>query len=233
MTARRRGDGLDDARDEFIVMLHEARRALATALAARLGDVDVARASAVVADLEQRADAAEIRLRRKLLVHATVHGAGDIPACLTYMSIGKDAERISDLALGLCHIAERADAPPEPLREDLAGLGLAVVAVLDGVPRVIEAEDADGARALIKQGRAVQQACAARLDDVLRGESGDAVPTAAAAHDAAGGWSRPPEQPVALALTYRHLGRIAANALNIASSVVVPLDRLDYPATHD
>jgi len=229
----RRRDSLDEAHVEFVGMLHEARRALASALAARLGEVDVAVACAEVAELEQRADAAEIRLRRRLLVHATVHGAGDIPACLTYMSIGKDAERITDLALGLCRIAERAGRPSTPVREDLASLGRTVLSVLDDVPGVIEAENADAARALIKQARAAQEACSARLDDVIRGESGDAVPNAAQAGDATGGWSRPPEQPVALALTYRHLGRVAANALNIVSSVVVPLDRLDYPESQD
>jgi phosphate uptake regulator len=232
----RRRDSFDEAHVEFVAMLHEARRALASALAARLGEGDVAAACAEVAELEQRADAAEMRLRRHLLVHATVHGAVDIPACLTYMSIGKDAERISDLALGLCRIAEHAEPPSPALREDLAHVGAAVTAVLAGVPGVIEAEDVDAARVLIKQARAAQQACSARLDDVIRDESGDDVPQAALADDMVDGstwrmhWS---EQPVALALTYRHLGRIAANALNIVSSVVVPLDRLDYPASQD
>lgn len=145
MARGRRRDSLDEAHVEFVGMLHEARRALASALAARLGEVDVAVACAEVAELEQRADAAEIRLRRRLLVHATVHGAGDIPACLTYMSIGKDAERITDLALGLCRIAERAGRPSTPVREDLANLGRTVLSVLDDVPGVIEAENADAA----------------------------------------------------------------------------------------
>ncbi|HSJ43310.1 MAG TPA: hypothetical protein VK923_01340 [Euzebyales bacterium] len=231
-----RRDGLGDTHEVFLTMLHQARQAVAVALAARVGQVDVAPALATVAELEANADDAEMHLRRLLLVHASVHGAGDIPACLTYMSIGKDAERISDLALGLCRIAEHAEPPSPALREDLARVGAAVVAVLDRVPDVIEAEDVDAARMLIKQARAAQQACSARLDDVIRDESGDDVPQAALAGDVVDGstwrvdWS---EQPVALALTYRHLGRIAANALNIVSSVVVPLDRLDYPASQD
>lgn len=236
MGRRNRGDGVDDAHRVFLTMLDEAGRAVGMALAARLGEADVEEAAAAVADLERRADAAEIQLRRLLLVHASVHGADDIAACLTYMSIGKDAERISDLALGLCRIAEHAEPPSPALRDDVARVGAAVVAVLDGVPDVIEAEDVDAARVLIKQARAAQQACSARLDDVIRDESGDDVPQAALAGDVVDRstwrvhWS---EQPVALALTYRHLGRIAANALNIVSSVVVPLDRLDYPAPQD
>jgi phosphate uptake regulator len=231
-----RSDGLDTTHEVFVTMLRQARQAVSVALAARVGQVDVAEALATVAELEAEADDAEMHLRRLLLVHASVHGAGDIPACLTYMSIGKDAERISDLALGLCRIAEHAEPPSSTLRDDLVRLGAAVVAVLDGVPDVLETEDVDAARVLIKQARAAQQACSARLDDVIRDESGDDVPQAALASDVVDGsmwrvhWS---EQPVALALTYRHLGRIAANVLNIVSSVVVPLDRLDYPATED
>ena len=108
-------------------------------------------------------------------------------------------------------------------------ISAAVVAVLEELPTVIEHEDVDGARDLIKRARAAQQACLARLDDVVRSESETGVPHATG-DTAPGRWDSS-TQPVALALTYRHLGRIAANALNIASSVVVPLDRLDYPST--
>jgi phosphate uptake regulator len=229
-----RGDGPGTADEVFLTMLHQARQAVAVAVAARLGQIDVAQALATVAGLEAEGDDAERRLRRLLLVHASVHGADDIPGCMMYMSIGKDAERLSDLALGLCQIAERVAPPPPRAREDLAVLGQTVVAVLERLPGVVADEDEDGARELIKDARSVQQACTARLDDVVRDESGDEVAVTAAIN--AGGdasiteYGEPP-QPVALALTYRHLGRIAANALNIASSIVVPLDRLDYPAT--
>ncbi len=230
MGRRNRGDGVDDAHRVFLTMLDEAGRAVGTALAARLGEADVEEAAAAVADLERRADAAEIQLRRLLLVHASVHGADDIAACLTYMSIGKDAERMTDLALGLCRIAERVPPPPAAVGTDLAELGRMVLAVLTRVGQVVADEDEDGARALIRQGRAAQQACSARLDDVLRGEAGDRVlPVTGDDRDR---WDVDVRsQPVALALTYRHLGRIAANALNVASSVVVPFDRLDYPST--
>ena len=231
-----RGDGLSTTHDVFLTMLHQARQAVAVALAARLGQVDVAQALTTVAELEAKGDDAEIRLRRLLLVHASVHGADDIPGCLTYMSVGKDAERISDLALGMCQIAERV-APPAPrAREDLTVLGQTVVAVLGRLAEVIANDDENGARALIKEARLVQQACSARLDDVVRDESGDDVAIEEAmgvdGDETVTDDGQPP-QPVALALTYRHLGRIAANALNIASSIVVPLDRLDYPATMD
>ncbi|HEX6256630.1 MAG TPA: PhoU domain-containing protein [Euzebyales bacterium] len=225
----RRRDSLDRVLAGFIVMLHEAREALTTALAARLGEIDPATAHGRVATLEERADAAEISMRRQLLIHATVHGAGDMPACLTYMSIAKDAERITDLALGLSGLAALITPPTGSVRDDLAQLGGAVVAVLEELPTVIEHEDVDGARDLIKRARAAQQACLARLDDVVRSESETGVPHATG-DTAPGRWDSS-TQPVALALTYRHLGRIAANALNIASSVVVPLDRLDYPST--
>lgn len=225
-------DGLDSAHREFLTMLDEARQALEVALAARLGDADVTESCATVSDLERRGDAAEVRLRRLLLVHASTRGASDIPACLTFMSIGKDAERISDLALGLCQIAERIGPPSSAARADLALLGHTMLSVLGRLAQVVAVDDDEGARALIKEARGVQQACTARLDDVIRHESGDDVPVAQAIGASSGDDDRDPvgdTQPVALALTYRHLARIAANALNIASSVVVPLDRLDYP----
>lgn len=231
-----RGDDPDRIHEVFLGMLHQAREAVALAVAARVGHVDVEQALASVSELEADGDEAEMQLRRLVLVHASVHGASEIPGCLTYMSIGKDAERISDLALGLCQIAERTPPPHPPAREDLAMLGHAVVTVLERLPAVIADDDEDGARDLIREARAAQQACTARLDDVVRDEAGDEVAVTAAiggGHEHGVADAHEPRQPVALALTYRHLGRIAANALNIASSIVVPLDRLDYPATMD
>jgi phosphate uptake regulator len=231
-----RHDGPTDTREVFLTMLDQAREAVALAVAARVGQADVAQALEMVSKLEADGDAAEMRLRRLLLVHASVHGTGDIPGCLTYMSIGKDAERISDLALGLCQIAERSAAPAPRTREDLATLGQAVVAVLERLAAVMAEDDEDGAHGLIKDARAIQQACTARLDDVVRHESGDQLGVAGAINDERDGAlidAGEPWQPVAMALTYRHLARIAANASNIASSIVVPLDRLDYPATMD
>ncbi|HUH08068.1 MAG TPA: hypothetical protein VML96_09705 [Egibacteraceae bacterium] len=62
----------------------------------------------------------------------------------------------------------------------------------------------------IERAREVQHHCNAQIDHVLREEAGV-------------------DQPAATALTYRQIGCIVANLLNIGSAVVVPLDQLDYP----
>jgi phosphate uptake regulator len=218
-------------------MLQEASQAIALAVAARAGTQPAAQACETVADLERRADEAEIRLRRLVLVHASTHGAVDLPACLVHMSIAKDAERISDLALGLCRIGQRVPPPPEPIRGELTALGDDVVSLVDRVAATVPEGDAAVADELIKAAHATRAACYARLDDVLLTEAGDAVPDDRSADDSPSRVDTAPvpsgndnvTQPAALALSYRHLARIAANVANIAASMVVPVDHLDHP----
>lgn len=140
-------------------------------------------ACATVTDLERRADDAEIRLRRLVLVHASTHGAVDLPACPVHMSIAKDAERMTDLALGLCRIAQRVPPPPEPVCSDRNALGDDVVALIDRVPAIVTAGDETAANDLIKAAHGTREACSARLDDVLLTEAGNEVPNAGAADD--------------------------------------------------
>lgn len=235
---RGRADGLTQAHEVFDGMVREASRAVSVAVAARVGAQPVDQACATVTDLERRADDAEIRLRRLVLVHASTHGAVDLPACPVHMSIAKDAERMTDLALGLCRIAQRVPPPPEPVCSDLNALGDDVVALIDRVPAIVTAGDETAANDLIKAARGTREACSARLDDVLLTEAGNEVPNAGAADDtsqsgdgAASGVNEAGHatQPAALALSYRHLARIAANVANIAASVVVSVDHLDHP----
>lgn len=235
---RGRADGLTQAHEVFDVMVREAGEAVSVAVAARVGAQPVDQACATVTDLERRADEAEIRLRRLVLVHASTHGAIDLPACLVHMSIAKDAERMTDLALGLCRIAQRVPPPSEPICSDLRALGDDVVALIDRVPAIVAAGDEAAANDLIEAAHGTRKTCSDRLDDVLLTEAGDEVPHARAAdHTSSSGDGAASGvvdvghagQPAALALSYRHLARIAANVANIAASVVVPVDHLDHP----
>ncbi len=128
-----------------------------------------------------------------------------------YMSVAKDAERVSDLSKNIFGIAESVAAPgPGPLRDDLIRLHAEIAPMIDEAARIFGDDDVTSAHGFIDRARSLQAHCRGRIDELLRGE-GDTA------------------QPVAAALTYRHLSRIASNLLNVTSAVVVPLDRLDYP----
>jgi phosphate uptake regulator len=204
-------DGLAEVEDLFSGMLTDGRHVFDLAMSVRVAGADP---DAVAADLEateERTDETERKIRRRILVHASVHGASDIAASLLYMSVAKDAERVSDLSKNIYSAGRVAGPPPEgEFREDLQRLWDEISPMITDAAMIFADEDVEAAERFILRAREVQDHCLQRMRDLLA--AGDQPP-----------------QPAALTLTYRYLGRIVANLLNIVSAVVMPLDQLDYP----
>ncbi|HVL99156.1 MAG TPA: PhoU domain-containing protein [Egibacteraceae bacterium] len=208
---RASGDGLAEVEEAFADMLSDDRHVFDLAMSARVGGADPATIAEALHRTEERTDEAERRIRRLVLVHASVHGATDIPACLMYMSIAKDAERIADLSKNLFGIASTVGPPPPgQVRDDLARLWDTISPMITEATRIFADDDRAAAEAFIDAARRLQEHCTEEIDRLLRDQAD--VPQAAAT-----------------VLTYRHVSRIVANLLNIVSAVVMPLDRLDYP----
>ena len=209
-----RASGMEEVADQFVGMLADGRHVFDLAMSARVAGADP---SAVEEDLlrtEERTDEAERTIRRRVVVHASTTG-DDVPGCLMYMSIAKDAERVADLSKGLYDIAKVAGSPPAgELRDDLVSLRDAVSMMIAEAAQVFADDDVDSAHPFIVRARELQDWCTAQISALVQEDT--TLP-----------------QPAASALTYRHLSRILANLLNIVSAVVMPLDQLDYPTTAD
>jgi phosphate uptake regulator len=203
--------GLEEVEETFARMLSDSRHVFDMATAARVDGADPETIADNLMRTEERTDEAERKIRRLVLVHASVHGAEHIGVSLLYMAIAKDAERIGDLSKNLFGIARTVGAPPPgPLRDDFVHLRDQISPMIAEAARIFLDDDQEAAEAFITRARDLQQHCRQQTDDLLldRGEY---------------------PQPAASVLTYRHMSRIVANLLNIVSAVVVPLDQLDYP----
>jgi phosphate transport system protein len=204
-------DGLADVAEAFTGMLDDGRRVFDLAFGTRLGELVAGEVADELNTTEERTDEAERRIRRLLLTRASVHGATDIPACLLYMSVAKDAERVADLSKNVFGIARIVGGPPEgELLADFRRLRDEISPMITESARIFSEEDTEAAGAFIEQARDLQRHCHRQIDELLL-ERAD-VP-----------------QPAATVLTYRQFARVLANLLNIVSAVVVPLDQLDYP----
>jgi phosphate uptake regulator len=205
------GNGLAEVQERFVAMLGDDRHVFDLAMAARVGGADPTALAEELYASEERTDEAERQIRRLVLVHASVRGSADLPSCLMYMSIAKDAERIGDLSKGLFGIAESVGSPPPgPLRDELIALRDEISPMIPEAGRIFSDDDQEAAHDFIERSRQLQRRCRDRIEELLQ-ERTD-LPQAAAS-----------------VLSYRHLSRIVANLLNIVSAVVVPLDQLDYP----
>ena len=79
-------------------MITEGRHAFDTACSALSGGADPAGVRQDLLDTDKRIDKFEQSIRRQIVVHASVHGARQIPEMMVLMSVAKDAERIGDYA---------------------------------------------------------------------------------------------------------------------------------------
>lgn len=209
---RESSNAMSEVAELFTGMLRDGRQVFDLALASRLGERMPEEVERELEVTEERTDEAERRIRRLLLTHASVVGGADISACLLYMSVAKDAERVADLSKNVFGIARIAGRPPEgPLLEDFRRLRDEVSPMITEAARIFAEEDTRVAQTFIDRTRELQSYCHEQIDELLL-EHLD-VP-----------------QPAATVLTYRQFARVLANLLNIVSAVVVPLDRLDYPS---
>ena len=206
------GNGLAEVQDMFLGLLADDRHVFDLAMAARVGGADPSTLADGLYASEERTDEAERRIRRQLLVYASMRGAADLPACLRYMSIAKDAERIGDLSKGIFGIAQTiGSTPPGGLRDELVALRDAISPMITEAGQIFSDDDREAALDFIERSREIQLRVRGRIDELLVDEAD--LP-----------------QPAATVLTLRHLGRIVANLLNIVSAVVMPLDQIDYPS---
>jgi len=159
-----------------------------------------------------RVNKMERQIRKQVLMHLSVETkGGDLPYCLLMISLVKDVERIGDYAKELVDLVTLTDdpLPKDELTDQLLDVRSQVEADFRATCDVIETPDRERAVGLIRDGRAVVERCEALLTNIARSPHSAGV-------------------TVKLTLATRYYQRIAGHVLNLLSSVVMPLHKLDY-----
>ncbi len=164
-----------------------------------------------VYETDKRINHLQRKIRKQLVAHLTLAPGSDVPISLTLMSITKDAERVGDICKNLLEVAEAAKKPPcsGPYGERIRRLLAEGDALFEPTVAGIINSDKDTAAGAVEGARDLAKKCDAMIDDLLK----DDLPT---------------RDAVLLTLLARYLKRISLHLSNIASSVVMPLHRLDY-----
>ncbi len=199
---------------KFGRMLEEGRHVFDLATSAYLegADAEIVRGQLVAAD--QGINLLEREIRRSLVVHATVHGSSELPAALILMSVTKDAERIGDYAKNILDVAAiRPKQAGAPYHSHMLGLKGRISTALADTRLIYDAQDAERAAAFIANSEILKDECDDNIHEILRA-CGEQVLEAA--------------EPAATALCYRYFKRVISHARNIVTSLVVPVDQLDY-----
>ena len=151
-------------------------------------------------------------VRKQVIAHLSLHGnSPNLPYCLVLMSAVKDVERIGDYAKNLTEVHDfrTGPLPDDDIVAELREIRAGVESAFAGAKDAFASSDREQAVTLIQEGRAMAQRADALITRVARSDYDAATTTA-------------------VVLGARYYKRIGKHVLNVLSSVVMPLHKLDY-----
>jgi len=153
----------------------------------------------------------ERRIRKQIVKHLAINPGSDVAACLILMSVVKDAERVGDYCKNIYDTRELMGRgfPKDEFYDRLFSQHEHILAAFKNVSTAFAQGDEILGQKAIKKGFE------------LGNEFNDLVKTLAAS-------KLPTRHSVCLTLVSRHMKRISAHLGNIASSIVMPVHKIDY-----
>ncbi len=200
--------GLSEMHASFLEMINDGRHVFDAAANGLLGDMDPEVIRKDLFKTDRRINDTEQQIRREIVVHGTVHGAATFPALLVMMSLVKDAERIGDYGKNIFDLLAagvRFEEGEE--RATLISLKDAVSKLLVRSHGLFSSQEEEGAREFLEDASKLEDRCDTAVDRLL----------AVVGENVSGA-----------ILTYRYFKRVISHSSNIVTSIVVPLDKLDY-----
>ncbi len=203
---------LEEIEGLIIQMLLDCRHTFDLAINAVIGGTEPATVGKRISKTDVGVNKAQRKVRKELVVHASVRGtSADLPMVLSSMSIVKDAERIGDYSKNIWDIA---DAGVDLSHANDIGTLLKyrdrTSSMIGETARVFRERDVGAAHRMIQIADRIQDEYDAGIRELLL--QGDADGS----------------ESVARALLYRYFKRITSHAMNVLTSLVMPVHRLDF-----
>ena len=201
--------GMDTVGRVMTAMLSDCRHTFDVAMAALEAGEDISGLVADVHETDERINAAEEQVRRRLLVHVSVQGTEDVGAVMADLLVVKKLERIGDQHKNILDLAEEgvrmAGAPDhaeiQRLRSEISGMFATTSAV-------VQEADLEGARAFAERATELRHEMERHIREMIHSDA-------------------PASHAVPRALLYRYLKRIVANLAGVAMTVVEGIERIE------
>ena len=209
----RRDNSLHLALKESYEMLEKTHRMFLEAVSL-LRDVATAEMTMNIYEEDQRINAYQIRVRRRILHYLAVAGMVDLVPGLVLTSIVIDIERIGDYTKNITELATtypgKLDCGRyEPRVQDVERM---VDRLFGNARSILESSDQLAARRVLDDCSRIRKAA----DHIISELIGEEDPSMGRA------------QTAVVALYVRYLKRVGAHLLNILSSIVSPFERIGY-----
>jgi phosphate uptake regulator len=207
--------GVDQPLEEIealiVQMIVDSRHTFDLAINTVVGGTDAATVGTEIRKTDRRVNKAERKVRRQLVIHTSVRGKRvDLPRVLVSMSVIKDAERIGDYAKNIWDLGNAGiDLSKAPDIDRLLGMRDRTSRLIADCARIYGERDTESADRLLTKLDAVLD----EYDDCVQEQIESPLT---------------PRDAVPRALLCRYLKRITAHVMNLLTSLVMPVDRLDY-----
>ncbi len=206
------GDALSGMANDFAKMLKLSCEMTATAGAIYFHEPVEAGDRTRIYEKDVEVNKLERTIRKRVVTHVSTHGnTPDLPYCLLLMSLVKDVERIGDYAKNVSEVIDiySGDLPDDDVLAELREIRTGVESALEEAGRVFRQSDREAALGLLRKGKDYAE----RSDRLLSRVAG-------LDYDSG--------KTTALILGARYYKRIGGHLLNVLSSVVMPLHKVDY-----
>lgn len=160
---------------------------------------------------DQKINQEEQRIRRRLVEHLSVNPGVDVPACLVFMSLVKDAERIGDYAKNIFEvslISAKGFKEDEYMRT-LKEIQKDVSENFTRMRQAFDNSDQEVAEGVMKRHGQIARKCEELIRRMAKGALSG-------------------EEAVCFTLLTRYFKRVSAHIANIASSIVNPVEKIDF-----
>ena len=205
--------GINESFDHFEEMMRHAHWMFQQAIAVLKNEATVEVVSDALYERDIQINKLERQIRRELVRHLTVYPGKDVAACLTLMSIAKDAERIGDYCKNVFEIGRFYNEPwgESEFNEPLSEIQQQVDGLFDAALGAFHKSDEKQAKALLEQVGDIKERCGEIEHALLHGSQKYST-----------------SEAVAYSLMARHYKRVAAHLGNICTAVTGEVAQLGY-----
>jgi len=161
---------------------------------------------------DKRINKLERRIRRRVVSRLALRDSGTVvPSALIFMNVVKDAERIGDYIKNLHEVADMMPENPDRriYADHLSAPAAAIAALFKQTRQAFRESDEETAGKVIKYAKAEGREYEKMIRAITHSDLGT-------------------QDAVCLVLVLRFFKRLVAHMSNIASTVVMPLDMIDF-----
>lgn len=212
MSIFRSDDPLGSMEDRFAKMLR-----LTNAMTVEAGDMFFGKGASpeertALYDQDVQVNKLERSVRKRVVAHLSLQAnRSDLSYCLFLIGLVKDVERIGDYAKNLSEVRDiySGPLPDDPIVSELAELRRGVEAIFQSALEILTSDDREQAITNINAGRNLATRADALIGRIAQSNYSPGVVTA-------------------LVLAVRYYKRIGGHVINVLSSVVMPLHKVDF-----